>query len=41
MKDKCQIKYRTIKNTFISIFIILNFFQAKAQTEQILMSDFM
>ncbi|WP_372949462.1 T9SS type A sorting domain-containing protein [Mariniphaga sp.] len=41
MKVKYRIKLRTLKNTFTAILIILSFFQAKAQSEQILMSDFM
>lgn len=41
MKDKCQIKYGTIKKTFIAVFMLLSFFQAKAQPEQITMADFM
>lgn len=41
MKGKCPIRYGIIKSTFTAIFIILVFFQVKAQPEQILMSDFM
>ncbi len=40
MKDKYQLKYGSIKNTFTALFIIMSFYPAKSQTEQILMSDF-
>ncbi|MFN2396611.1 MAG: T9SS type A sorting domain-containing protein [Bacteroidales bacterium] len=40
MKDKYQLKYGSIKNTFAALFIIMSFYPAKSQTEQISMSDF-